>query len=1417
MEVLAGAASIIAVVEVTAKIGELCGTHIREVRHAPDDIERLRSKVVALHAVLMRLHKLPPSEIDASAVQNCNKYLDSLLKRLEPKKQHSSMRRMGLRALKWPFTSKEVGDQVQAIEQYLVIFNLSLQLGISERTTDAEQDRLLDKLAYVGEAILTSYETSRRHRQCLPSTRVDVLQQIMNWTVDTSPRCIFWLKGLAGTGKSTIAKTIASSLKAVSSHLATYFFKRGHGDLAHVRRLLPTIVRQWVRFSPSYRQSVLDVIKKDPNIGQSADIREQYETLIVGPLRLSRQLEPSSEPFIIVMDALDECDDETDLRMLLKLFATTNDLPDLRIKIFVSSRPDLSRHGFEEMPSVFHYTMVLQDVPRAIVDRDIKIYLSHELKAIQERFRLPSQWPSMEEQNTLATKAGGLFIFAATACRFIGGASQAKPQERLEQICSSVTMNKLMTEELDQMYALVLQNSIKGRYTDEEQQRNRLRFIHIVGRIVILLDPLPMSQLFMLFGGAHFESQEELEGVLQTLHSVIDIPEDANNPVQTLHLSFRDFLLDPDRCFDRQFWVDEEQANQTLAVDCLRLMSSSLQRNMCGLTSLGTLKAKIDLTLIEKAFSPAVRYACRHWAEHASRARSQFQKFSVVYEFIHDSRRFATNFRHIIEQAPEQLYVSAILFSPMQSSVRQIFASSVPRWIRLRPQLDETWGPSLQTIECSYSVRSACFLQGDRLIATSGRLYSPQNHRSFEKLEIWDAQTGERQTNLLPITGDSTRIMKLSADGLTVVLVSSDNVLKFWDIAKRDFRFVLEKGHSQIVCTELSGDNNFLAVGYEDGTIQLYGTTAGDCRHELGGHSDRIIGLDFSPDSKIIATSSLNAVLRLWNVQNGSLLHTVEGLHIDYADSSIIAFSSDGKLLAVALKIAAIQVWDVAMGKVELNLEVTVETARPPRFLHVAPSPPRQTLPEKVLFSPNGEVLASVLNNYTIHVWDVRTGACLSTFEGLGVVAFSSNGELLASGFAEDQVQVWNIQKDVLHCNLEGHTRPLSAINFSDDGRTLLSGSSDRTARVWDIQRGAGQPSNWKERAYKTNFSNDGKAVVLLLFFGVRVFDFETGDCRLRYDGDVVSFSSEGQLVIITSDGDTRVADLQTGSHSNLPNGDLYTLSTDGQLAAFVDDNEKDIRVWNIRRDEETVCFAYNHETLIKKLLFSSDSDLLASRTGGEVRIWTIRTGNCISIVDNRFGVFQDMAFSPNNKLLAFTDFEEDKSGYSASLCLWDVRAARLRFKFDWDLWFKNKIVFGPDSRLVAVVSDYYDDDDDDDDYGILVWNTQTGERILTQRSHSYKPRVEFLAGIDALFIDGKPYATGTAKLTEAEVARYSRSISSLQIDKSRTWVTKSSERVLWLPPERRPDAYAVWGNQMAISSNNGLITFLTFTDEVES
>ena len=635
MEGLAAAASVIAVLQITEEVARLCGRYIREVRHAHKDIERLQSKASALNEVLTRVNNEPHSNIDATAIRKCCKDISFVKERLEPKKRHTTMERMGIRALKWPFTSKEVEEQVQALEGYLMIFNTTLQLNIIDKIGDAEQERLLEKLAYVGDALFNSYENDQRHRSCLEKTRVDILQQIMEWAADISPRFIFWLKGLAGTGKSTIATTVAFRLQAKSSHFASYFFKRGHSDLAYARKLIPTIVRQLSQCSFLYRQSVLAVLKEEPGIGQSANLREQYEKLLVEPLRKVQLQNPAHDPFFIVMDALDECDEQKDLRMLLRLLAKTEDIPKLRLKIFVTSRPELPiRHGFEEIPSIFHRNLALQNVPRAVVDSDIKIFLSHELKNIQYEFRLPADWPADTDLATLANKAGGLFIFAATACRYIGGSLQANPQERLKQICSSIATNKLVTEELDQMYAMILQNSIRGRYTEEERQSTRVRFHHIVGSIVLLLDPLSIAQLFSLLSDSRVESQQELERALQTLHAVIDVPEPPGSPIQPLHLSFRNFLLDPNRCLDRLFWVDEQQTHRNLALDCTRLLSSSLKRNICGLPSLGTLRSEIDFTAVENTLPQAVQYACRHWTDHAQRGKMVVDDHGCIHNFL---------------------------------------------------------------------------------------------------------------------------------------------------------------------------------------------------------------------------------------------------------------------------------------------------------------------------------------------------------------------------------------------------------------------------------------------------------------------------------------------------------------------------------------------------------------------------------------------------------------------------------------------------------------------------------------------------------------------------------------------------------------------------------------------------------------
>lgn len=275
MEVAAG---IIAVVQITEEVGKLCGNYIQGVRHAQRDIERLQSKAEALHGVLTTLNNKPQANIKSEAVQKCCEDLKSIRERLQPrkKKKNTTLQRIGLtRALKWPFTSKETKDHVDALSEYAALFGTTITLDVHDKTSDAEQDRLLDKLAYAGDALFNSYENEQRHRMCLENTRVEVLQEAMEWAADDSSRCIFWLKGLAGTGKSTIANTVAFRLKAGTRPVATFFFKRGHGDLAHVRKLIPTIARQLSIASPLYKQAIVTVIKKEPDLGSSANFREQ--------------------------------------------------------------------------------------------------------------------------------------------------------------------------------------------------------------------------------------------------------------------------------------------------------------------------------------------------------------------------------------------------------------------------------------------------------------------------------------------------------------------------------------------------------------------------------------------------------------------------------------------------------------------------------------------------------------------------------------------------------------------------------------------------------------------------------------------------------------------------------------------------------------------------------------------------------------------------------------------------------------------------------------------------------------------------------------------------------------------------------------------------------------------------------------
>jgi hypothetical protein len=123
---------------------------------------------------------------------------------------------------------------------------------------------------------------------------------------------------------------------------------------------------------------------------------------------------------VLIVDALDECDNEDDIRTILQLLIEARTLKMVRLRVFLSSRPEIPlRHSFYQIPDAEYQDLVLHNISPSIVNHDISIFLQYNLNFIAGERSLGAGWPGEQIIKRLVYNASGLFIWAATACRFI--------------------------------------------------------------------------------------------------------------------------------------------------------------------------------------------------------------------------------------------------------------------------------------------------------------------------------------------------------------------------------------------------------------------------------------------------------------------------------------------------------------------------------------------------------------------------------------------------------------------------------------------------------------------------------------------------------------------------------------------------------------------------------------------------------------------------------------------------------------------------------------------------------------------------------------------------------------------------------------------------------------------------------------
>ena len=453
---------------------------------------------------------------------------------------------------------------------------------------------------------------------CLKGTRENVLNEIELWREGFDQSPIFWLNGLAGTGKSTIAQTVSERMFADGCLGASFFCSRGFEDRSDLRFIFPTLAFQLAHKYTTFRSSFIPILQSNPDVLHES-LQEQMYKLLVGPLQ------SAAISTVIVIDALDECkDDDPESTILLVLGQSAAKIPG--VKFFITSRPEVQIVSGFRSPLLEALTeeFILHNVKPYTINNDIRCFFKHELSKLSQQCGGIEGWPTDEQLDSLCQRADGLFVYAVATLNFLNHKFQ-HPLHRLNVIMQSPESTthearaklKASYTSLDFLYMSIFQTAFDDNDPDDDAMVRS-----VLSAVVLAANPLSQAAITTLTG---FYSSH-VQRLLGLVQSLLILPKDPHEPVQPFHKSFPDFITDPARCVDVRFYVPPDY-HLKLALNCLEIMGKQLKRNICSIPDYTLNSGVEDLSdrIKESGVPGALEYACRSWAKHLITTEGQIE------------------------------------------------------------------------------------------------------------------------------------------------------------------------------------------------------------------------------------------------------------------------------------------------------------------------------------------------------------------------------------------------------------------------------------------------------------------------------------------------------------------------------------------------------------------------------------------------------------------------------------------------------------------------------------------------------------------------------------------------------------------------------------------------------------------------
>ncbi|KAH6637226.1 hypothetical protein F5144DRAFT_569983 [Chaetomium tenue] len=1185
------------------------------------------------------------------------------------------------------------------------------------------------------------------------------------WQDDPHAR-LLWINSGPGTGKTMafchILDELVSELGS-EDRLAYFFFEEGSTEAGTASAVLRSLAYMLITCSKPPDKELLIFV------GEECDATGTK--VLGGPgswYRLEkifrRILGGLSRPgkrgtIYLCVDALNECTE--DLQNLLKFVVGVADSEDMpRVKWLLTSRwASAISRALNVGGTATRYSMDLDDYQEE-TSRAMNSYVDH---CAEELTKMHGGLGVEEVRKRLRGKAEKGYSFQYMSLLVAKGQQATTPEGLLE----------IVDDAAEDIAGLYQQTAERIRHLHDQIQRGCLDALTAVATAY---RPLHYSELCAL---SDIHPNEAARSIIRECEPFWAI--NNNGDAQITNQSAREFLSAKNTLLSSSL---EERHHQMFSRS-LKTMNKMLYRDMCSLGHPGY--PTVDVKPEQRERLAGVGYACEYWIEHL--IASGDRGLNV---------RDATAVRRFLEERFMN-WVEAVSLLGNGHSVLLSWSKLV-NFLRKIPNMEslvEIAADAQSFIEFNVPSIMAYPLQ----TYTSALLFAPTQSKivdlfTHEKPSWVAVGNGMERSRWSPwirtLTPQARNVVvtkpaAFSSDGNWVAaLLQGDGQARevsYYEVDVWDLRsgICLWTFPGATDCVGFPPQGSRLAVTM-DGDMRLWDLTQGcwDDNQILKGLSP--IHAAFSPDGIWLAAvaGEPDDKVQMWDWERGDCVLKFGGAESGTGAIQAIAFSSNGLWVATADR-KGMSVWDHESGNCLWRNDTTTTT---------------------LAFSTITEGIVISANYGTLTAWDWRTDRLvrklvvkekISLRETQTPVAISADGSRFAAA-PVSMINIWEAKTKRRLQTLEGYEKYVGSLAFSPDGGQLAVGGD------WGLKicltASTKVNTSQEQRDHKgkikwIKLSDDGKRILSISVDIVRVWDAMTGRCISQIDtckpnvvpedDDLLDAALSGngsRLILVYRDYDPTVWDIDEKGHDrgSIPEqAALACLSFDGGRAALVTVSHE-IRVWNFaidKFDHDNINFSpYNGRTKnVGCIVFSPVASQIAVSRGGAITIW-----ECL---ERRQKKRQTMVTAKTVKSLCFShDGQLLLSSYEEEIRVWDVASghcARI---------VRGVVpgigVVGFDALSTRILSNF----------GFLAVNGQSATFMLLPNDTTPEEQCQRLG---------------------------------FGIDKDKSWVTWGSDRVLWLPPEYRPDSVAVLpaepskrlqASLIVLGCYSGRVVFLRFSGQ---